>query len=81
MSAQMHEILYTESQDMLVLSSTVALHCYNCCTDGSTSPHMCEDSRCGNVNCHDGLCCVGFINLIGGVAGVRRQETISIGST
>jgi hypothetical protein len=31
-------ILYTDSQDMLVLSSTIASHYYNCCTDGSTSP-------------------------------------------
>jgi hypothetical protein len=34
----MHEILYTGSQDMLVLSRTVASRYYNCCTDGSTSP-------------------------------------------
>jgi hypothetical protein len=33
---QTHEILYN-SQDMLVLSST-AVSCYNCCTDGSISP-------------------------------------------
>jgi hypothetical protein len=35
---QLHEILCTDSQDMLVLSSTVALRYYICCTDGSTSP-------------------------------------------
>jgi hypothetical protein len=34
--AQLREILYTDSQDMLILSSTVASH-YNCCTDGSIS--------------------------------------------
>jgi hypothetical protein len=32
-----HEILYIASKDMLILSSTVELHYYNCCTDGSTS--------------------------------------------
>jgi hypothetical protein len=37
-SNQLGEILYTDSQDMLALSSTVASHYYNCCTDGSTSP-------------------------------------------
>jgi hypothetical protein len=37
-STWMREILYTDSQDMLVLPSTVALRYYNCCTDGSTSP-------------------------------------------
>jgi hypothetical protein len=36
-SMQTCVILYTDSQDMLVLTSTVASH-YNCCTDGSTSP-------------------------------------------
>jgi hypothetical protein len=35
---QRREILYTDSQDVLVLSSTFALRCYNCCTDKSTSP-------------------------------------------
>jgi hypothetical protein len=38
MSTQLPEILCTDSQDMLVLSSTVTSHYYNCCTDGSTSP-------------------------------------------
>jgi hypothetical protein len=37
-STYLHEILCTDSQDMLVLSSTVASRYYNCCTDGSTSP-------------------------------------------
>jgi hypothetical protein len=37
-SPQLREILYTDSQDMLVLSSTVASCYYNCCTYGSTSP-------------------------------------------
>jgi hypothetical protein len=35
---QLCEILYTDSQDMLVLPSNVASCYYNCCTDGSTSP-------------------------------------------
>jgi hypothetical protein len=35
---QLRDILYTDSQDMLVLSSAVASRYYNCCTDGSTSP-------------------------------------------
>jgi hypothetical protein len=34
MNTQLHEILYTDSQDMLVLSPIVASHYYNCCTDG-----------------------------------------------
>jgi hypothetical protein len=34
----MHEVLYTDSQDMLVLSFTIVSHYYNCSTDGSTSP-------------------------------------------
>jgi hypothetical protein len=38
MSIQLHEIVYTDSQDILVLSSTIALRYYNCCTDGNTSP-------------------------------------------
>jgi hypothetical protein len=33
----LREILYTDSQDMLVLSSTVVSRYYNCCTDSSTS--------------------------------------------
>jgi hypothetical protein len=42
-------------------------------------PHMCVDSASGNVNSH---CCVGFINPIGVVAGVRRQRLdLCIGST
>jgi hypothetical protein len=31
-------MLYTDSQDMPVLSSAVASRYYNCCTDGGTSP-------------------------------------------
>jgi hypothetical protein len=38
MSTQLREILYTNSQDMLVLSCTVASRYYNYCTDGGTSP-------------------------------------------
>jgi hypothetical protein len=37
LSSQLYDILYTDSQDMLILSSTIALRYYNCCTDGSTS--------------------------------------------
>jgi hypothetical protein len=37
MSTQLGEILYTDSQEMLLQSSAVALHYYNCCIDGSTS--------------------------------------------
>jgi hypothetical protein len=37
-STQLCEILYTDTQDMLVLLSTVALCYYNCCTDGRPSP-------------------------------------------
>jgi hypothetical protein len=33
----LHEILYTDSQDMLVLSPTVASRYCDCCTDGRTS--------------------------------------------
>jgi hypothetical protein len=36
-STELREILYTDFQDMLVLSSIVALRYYKCCTDGSTS--------------------------------------------
>jgi hypothetical protein len=36
-STQLHEIFYTVSQDMLILS-TVALRYYNCCLYGNTSP-------------------------------------------
>jgi hypothetical protein len=36
-STQQREILYTDPQDMLVLSCTVALRYSNCSTDGSTS--------------------------------------------
>jgi hypothetical protein len=43
MSTQLHKILYTDFQDMLVISSIVSLCYYNCCTDGSTSP--------GNYGC------------------------------
>jgi hypothetical protein len=35
---QLREIVYTDSQDMLVLSYSVASHYYNCCTDGNTNP-------------------------------------------
>jgi hypothetical protein len=38
MSNQFREILNTDSQDMLVLLSTVVSSYNNCCTDGSTSP-------------------------------------------
>jgi hypothetical protein len=34
---QLREILYTDSQDMLALSSTVASRCYKFCTYGSIS--------------------------------------------
>jgi hypothetical protein len=37
-SIQLREILYTDSQDMLVLLCTVASNYYNYCADGSTSP-------------------------------------------
>jgi hypothetical protein len=37
-STQPHEILYTDSQDMLVLSSIIASRYYNCCADSDTSP-------------------------------------------
>jgi hypothetical protein len=36
MSTQLRQIVYTDSQDMLLLSSTIASHYYNFCTDGST---------------------------------------------
>jgi hypothetical protein len=32
------EILYTDSQNMLVLSTTIASRYYKCCTEYSTSP-------------------------------------------
>jgi hypothetical protein len=32
------DILYTNSQDMIGLLSTVVSRCYKCCTDGSNSP-------------------------------------------
>jgi hypothetical protein len=35
---QHHNFTNTDSQNMLVLSITVASHYYNCCRDGSTSP-------------------------------------------
>jgi hypothetical protein len=38
MSTQQCEILYADSQDMLILSFTVASCYYNCCTGGSRSP-------------------------------------------
>jgi hypothetical protein len=38
MATQLCDILYSNSQDMLVLSSTILSPCYDCCTDGSTSP-------------------------------------------
>jgi hypothetical protein len=37
-STQLREILYTVSEDMLLVSSTVASRYYNCYTDGSTCP-------------------------------------------
>jgi hypothetical protein len=37
-STQPRDILNTDSQDMLVVSCTVACHVYNCCTDSSTCP-------------------------------------------
>jgi hypothetical protein len=37
-STQLRENLYIDSQDMLVLSSTVASRYYNCCTTSRTSP-------------------------------------------
>jgi hypothetical protein len=37
-STPWHEIEYTDSKGTPVLSSTVASHYHNCCTDGSTSP-------------------------------------------
>jgi hypothetical protein len=37
-SNQPRKILYTDSQDVLVLSYIVTSHYYNCCTDGSTNP-------------------------------------------
>jgi hypothetical protein len=37
-STQLHQTLYADSQDVLVLLFTVALRYYSCCTDGSTSP-------------------------------------------
>jgi hypothetical protein len=45
MSTQFCEMLYTDSQDMLVLSSAVASCYYNYCTDGSTSPGNCGHPR------------------------------------
>jgi hypothetical protein len=40
-STQLREMLYTNSQDMIVLSTTVASRYYNCCTNGSSSPGNC----------------------------------------
>jgi hypothetical protein len=37
---QLRGIVYTNSQDMLVLSSAVALRYYNCCTDGRDDNHV-----------------------------------------
>jgi hypothetical protein len=37
MSTQLREIVYIDSQDMTVLSSTVASRYYNFCTEGSIS--------------------------------------------
>jgi hypothetical protein len=34
----LYEILYTDSQDMLVPAPTITLHYYNYCTASSTSP-------------------------------------------
>jgi hypothetical protein len=47
-STRPREILYTDSQDMLVLSYTVASCYYNCCTDGSTNP-----GRSGFPSCEE----------------------------
>jgi hypothetical protein len=38
---QLRELLYTDSQDMLVLSSTLVSRQNNCCTDGSPSIGNC----------------------------------------
>jgi hypothetical protein len=43
-STQLLEILYSDTQDVLVLLSTIALRYYNCCTDSSTSPRSCGHS-------------------------------------
>jgi hypothetical protein len=37
-SAQLREILYTDWQDVLVVSSSIASRYYYCCRDGSTRP-------------------------------------------
>jgi hypothetical protein len=37
-STQQHEMLYTDSKNLLVLSFTVISRYNNCCTDGSSSP-------------------------------------------
>lgn len=36
-STHLHEIVYIDSQNMVVLSSALALHYYNCCPDRRTS--------------------------------------------
>jgi hypothetical protein len=43
---QLHEILYTDYQDVLVLSSTIASRYYNCSTDGSTSARNMDTPSC-----------------------------------
>jgi hypothetical protein len=37
-STQQHRILYAVSQDLLVLTSNVVSHYWNCCRDGKTIP-------------------------------------------
>jgi hypothetical protein len=44
---QLHETMYTDSQDMLVLPSTATLCYYNCCTHGSIIPDV-KDTGTGN---------------------------------
>jgi hypothetical protein len=39
-STQLREILYTDFQNMLVLSSTVASCYYSCCTDGKPAQEI-----------------------------------------
>jgi hypothetical protein len=58
-SAHLLEMLCSNSQDMLVLSSTVASRYYNCHTYGSTSPgnygyqwYMSPRSTCTSTHCH-----------------------------
>jgi hypothetical protein len=39
-STQLREMFYTDSQDMLILSSTVASRYYSCCTDVAPVPEF-----------------------------------------